>query len=160
MKRCQISILVAAATAVASNGTFESVGFDFDASDAIYNEDIDNEANEEDNNCDCNTCKERMRHKEELQRLKETWSEVRGVVQDTYGTMLVESEHKNTLEKYDVCQLKDKVRQLLWRDPHQLYQRLESIVKDCVIEQKVKLIKLLKSQAKNPSLAQDFIQSK
>ena len=53
-----------------------------------------------------------------------------------------------------------KVRQLLWRDPHQLYQRLEAIVKDCVLEQKVKLIKLLKTQAKNPSLAQDFIQSK
>ena len=56
--------------------------------------------------------------------------------------------------------LKGKVRQLLWRDPHQLYQRLEAIVKDCVLEQKVKLIKLLKSQAKNPSLAQDFIQRK
>ena len=63
-------------------------------------------------------------------------------------------------EKPDVSCLKAKVRQLLWRDPHQLYQRLEAIVKDCVLEQKVKLIKLLKSQAKNPSLAQDFIQSK
>lgn len=69
------------------------------------------------------------------------------------------ADSKDSLDKPDVTCLKGKVRQLLWRDPHQLYQRLEAIVKDCVLEQKVKLIKLLKTQAKNPSLAQDFIQS-
>lgn len=136
---------------MASNGTFESVGFDFDASDAIFN-DEDVEDNED--NCDCSTCKERMRHKEELQRLKETWSEVRSSVVHVYQSMM-----SDEADKPDVSCLKEKVRQLLWRDPHQLFQRLESIVKDCVLEQKVRLIKLLKSQAKNPSLAQDFIQS-
>lgn len=148
-------IISAAAAAVASNGTFESVGFDFDASDAIFNEEPETEGNEEEDNCDCSTCKERMRHKEELQRLKETWADVRSCVSLVYQSMMSDSD----AEKPDVSCLKEKVRQLLWRDPHQLFQRLETIVKDCVLEQKVRLIKLLKSQAKNPSLAQDFIQS-
>ena len=163
---------VAAAAAVASNASFESVGFDFEASDAIFataepidatNGDIANEdgdENDDDNNdCDCSTCRERMRHKEELNRLKQTWVELRDSVLRVYEISMSDSKD-GKLEKPDVTCLKAKVRQLLWRDPHQLYQRLESIVKDCVLEQKVKLIKLLKSQAKNPSLAQDFIQSK
>ena len=91
-------------------------------------------------------------------RLKQTWSELRDSVLQVYQDSMADS--KDSLDKPDVTCLKGKVRQLLWRDPHQLYQRLEAIVKDCVLEQKVKLIKLLKTQAKNPSLAQDFIQSK
>ena len=74
-------VAVAAAAAVASNASFESVGFDFEASDAIFaddepptanagdNDNDDGEENaEEDNDCDCSTCRERMRHKEELNR--------------------------------------------------------------------------------------------
>ena len=147
----------------ASDSNFESVGFDFDASDAIFKDDDDDEEEEEDvvenedNDCDCNTCKERMRHKDELLRLRQTWSEVREAVTQVYNLcMCDESREKPEL----LPNLKEKLRQLLWRDPHQLYQRLELIVKDFVLEQKVKLIKLLRSQAKNPSLAQDFIQSK
>merc|ERR1711971_1111241 len=160
---------VAAAAAVASNASFESVGFDFEASDAIFADDEPSTANagdndkddgeenaDEDNDCDCSTCRERMRHKEELNRLKQTWSELRDSVLQVYQDSMADS--KDSLDKPDVTCLKGKVRQLLWRDPHQLYQRLEAIVKDCVLEQKVKLIKLLKTQAKNPSLAQDFIQ--
>ena len=161
------------AAAVASNGNFESVGFDFDASDAIFNDADDDDENddngdsnaEEDQNnelanqeCDCSTCKERMRHKEELCRLKQTWAEVRNLIVHVYQFCMTDETAKKS-DKPDVSCLKEKVRQLLWRDPHQLFQRLEGIVKDCVLEQKVKLIKLLKSQAKNPSLAQDFIQS-
>ena len=84
---------------------------------------------------------------------------MRDCVLQVYKDAMADSKDFS-VEKPDVSCLKAKVRQLLWRDPHQLYQRLEAIVKDCVLEQKVKLIKLLKSQAKNPSLAQDFIQSK
>ena len=100
-----------------------------------------------------------MRHKDELTRLKQTWSEVRDTVFHVYNFLMSDESAKSD-EKPDISNLKEKVRQLLWRDPHQLFQRLEAIVKDCVLEQKVKLIKLLKSQAKNPSLAQDFTQSK
>ena len=65
---------------MASNASFESVGFDFEASDAIFaddeptandgdNDNDDGEENaDEDNDCDCSTCRERMRHKEELNR--------------------------------------------------------------------------------------------
>ena len=76
-----LSFSVAAAAAVASNATFESVGFDFEASDAIFADDEPSTANagdndnddgeenaDEDNDCDCSTCRERMRHKEELNR--------------------------------------------------------------------------------------------
>ena len=108
--------------------------------------------------CDCNTCKERMRHKDELLRLRQTWSEVREAVTQVYNLCMCSDESQR--EKPNCLpNLKEKLRQLLWRDPHQLYQRLEQIVKDFVVEQKVKLIKLLRSQAKNPCLAQDFIQS-
>ena len=54
------------------------MGFDFEASDAIFADDEptandgdnDNgdENADEDNDCDCSTCRERMRHKEELNR--------------------------------------------------------------------------------------------
>jgi hypothetical protein len=76
-----LSFSVAAAAAVASNANFESVGFDFEASDAIFADDEPSTANagdndnddgeenaDEDNDCDCSTCRERMRHKEELNR--------------------------------------------------------------------------------------------
>ena len=66
---------------MASNASFESVGFDFEASDAIFADDEPSTANagdndnddgeenaDEDNDCDCSTCRERMRHKEELNR--------------------------------------------------------------------------------------------
>ena len=73
---------------------------------------------------------------------------------------MVMNEMKTTFDSLDLNELKEKVRQLLWRDPHQLFQRLEAIVKDVVLEQKVALIKLLKHEAKSPTLAQNFIQSK
>ena len=99
-----------------------------------------------------------MRHKDELLRLRQTWSEVREAVTQVYNLCMCSDESQR--EKPNCLpNLKEKLRQLLWRDPHQLYQRLEQIVKDFVVEQKVKLIKLLRSQAKNPCLAQDFIQS-
>ena len=72
---------VAATAAVVFNASFESVGFDFEASDAIFADDEPSTANagdndnddgeenaDEDNDCDCSTCRERMRHKEELNR--------------------------------------------------------------------------------------------
>ena len=55
--------------------------------------------------------------------------------------------------------MQDAVHKLVWRDPHQLYQRLEAQLKDIVVDMKQKLVELLSKQAKNPSLAQDFIQT-
>ena len=144
---------------MASNGSFESVGFDFEASDAIFNDDFIIENNADDDSCDCTTCDERMKHKEELQRLKQTWAEVRDAMESVYGFMVM-NEMKTSFDNLDLNQLKEKVRQLMWRDPHQLFLRLEAVVKDVVLEQKVALIKLLKNEAKSPTLAQNFIQRK
>ena len=54
--------------------------------------------------------------------------------------------------------MQEAVHKLVWRDPHQLYQRLEAQLREVVVELKVKLVELLSKQAKNPSLAQEFIQ--
>ena len=48
----------------------------------------------------------------------------------------------------------ESVHKLVWRDPHQLYQRLESQLRDFVMELRMRLVDLLQKQAKNPNLAQ------
>jgi hypothetical protein len=53
----------------------------------------------------------------------------------------------------------ESVHQLVWRDPHQLYQRLEAQLKDFVLELRQRLVELLQKQAKDPNLAQQFIQA-
>jgi hypothetical protein len=63
-------------------------------------------------------------------------------------------------ERPDLTSVKDKVHKLVWRDAHQLFLRLEAGVREFVLEIKLKLIELLQKQAKNPSLAQDFMQCK
>ena len=62
------------------------------------------------------------------------------------------------LETLDVNKAKERVSKLCWKDPHQLFQRLEACVKEFVLEVKLRLIELIQKQAKNASLAQDFIQ--
>ena len=176
---------------------FGSVGFDFDASDAIFapeshldknrkeataaektkepdqEEDQEEEGDEvkEDekesaddkstssasNECDCGTCREKMRHKEELMRLRQTWMEVREATSNLYSLMLSDAWNDSNRERPDLSPMKEKIRQLVWRDAHQLYQRLEATVKEFVLEQKLKLVLLLQKEAKNPNLAQDFI---
>ena len=67
------------------------------------------------------------------------------------------NDEKSEERKPDLVQTKDKVHKLCWKDPHQLFQRLEAGVKEVVLEVKLQLIELLQKQAKNLSLAQDFI---
>ena len=54
--------------------------------------------------------------------------------------------------------MQEAVHKLVWRDPHQLYQRLEAQLREVVVELKLRLVELLSTQAKNPGLAQEFIQ--
>jgi len=63
-------------------------------------------------------------------------------------------------DRPNMVETKERVHKLCGRDPHQLFQRLEAGVKEFVLELKLSLIELLQKQAKNPSLAQDFIKGK
>ena len=63
-------------------------------------------------------------------------------------------------ERPDLKVVKEKVEQLVRRDAHQLFLRLEAGVREFVLEIKLKLAELLQKQAKSATLAQDFIQCK
>lgn len=65
----------------------------------------------------------------------------------------------NGSDRPDLVAIRNKVQELCGRDPHQLYQRLEAGIREFVLELKLKLIELLQNQAKNPSLAHEFIKS-
>ncbi|CAB4056278.1 unnamed protein product [Lepeophtheirus salmonis] len=100
-------------------------------------------------------CCEVQSHKEEV-GLRATWSELKDGIAAIYSNIL---SGANSHDKPDLTPLQDKVAQLTWKDPHQLFVRLESGIREFVIDLKLQLIELLQKQAKNPSLAQDFIQS-
>ena len=135
---------------------------DFDATDAIFNEKVEEQQpNSEGSDCSCTACVNRSQleaeKRKEVERLRQAWKEVRDEVRRAYHSMVTDSSG----EKPDLSDIKPKVQELCNKDPHQLYHRLESsVVKEVVVGIKLKLIELLQKQAKNPSLAQDFIQSK
>ena len=60
-------------------------------------------------------------------------------------------------ERPDLKAVQAKVQQLVRRDAHQLFLRLEAGVREFVLEIKLKLFELLQKQAKSTTLAQDFI---
>ena len=114
--------------------------------------------------CDCLSCRERhsieAKESDELKRLQKCWLEVREDVKRVYRLVLGNAwnDPNRFEERPDLNSVKEKVHKLVWRDAHQLFRRLEAAVKEFVLEIKLKLIDLLQKQAKNPSLAQDFIQ--
>ena len=115
--------------------------------------------------CDCSSCHERdiieSSRTKEITRLRNAWIDVREQVWKVYHLVINSSwTDVPSRERPDLFKIKTNVRDLCARDPHQLFQRLEAGVREFVIEMKLRLIELLQRQAKNPSLAQDFIQSK
>ncbi len=114
--------------------------------------------------CPCTSCLERqdleMEQLQEVERLRECWSDLRRDICLVYRMVLDGSWSDPAKERPDLQFAKDRVHKLCWKDAHQLYQRLEAGVKEFVLQIKLNLIELLQKQAKNPSLAQDFIQSK
>jgi hypothetical protein len=116
--------------------------------------------------CDCVSCRDRRdieaKENDELDRLRKCWIDVREDVWRVYHLVLCNAwnDPNRSDEKPDMSSVKEKVHKLVWRDPHQLFQRLEAGVREFVLEIKLKLIELLQKQAKDPSLAQDFIQCK
>ena len=115
--------------------------------------------------CDCPSCHEKAvmeaNQIKENHRLRKAWIDVREQVWKVYHLVINScwNEAPNK-ERPDLFKIKKNVHDLCARDPHQLYQRLEAGVREFVLEMKLRLKELLQRQAKNPSLAQDFIQSK
>ena len=115
--------------------------------------------------CDCSSCHEKdmieTNRTKEVSRLRNAWIDVREQVWKVYHLVINSSWNDvSSKERPDLFKIKTNVRDLCARDPHQLFQRLEAGVREFVLEMKLRLIELLQRQAKNPSLAQDFIQSK
>ncbi len=140
-------------------------GLDFDASDAIFNESISLTVRTEEKttDCRCPSCQERIdienEQLQEVERLRECWMELRADVGAVYRLVLDGAWKDSNREKPDLALTKERVHKLCWRDPHRLYKQLEALVKEIILDLKVKFVEILHKQAKNPSLAQDFIQS-
>merc|ERR1719239_442549 len=85
--------------------------------------------------------------------------ELREDFKTVYRLVLEEAWGDSNRPKPSLDRMTESVHKLVWRDPHQLYQRLESQLRDFVMELRLRLVDLLQKQAKNPNLAQEFIQS-
>ncbi|XP_045190790.2 protein FAM193A-like isoform X3 [Mercenaria mercenaria] len=114
--------------------------------------------------CTCDACTERRyimiesEHELETAALQQYWTELRKVVRCLYG-----NRDENNTEELNTNRLPaddhvtDLVHKLCSRDPHQLFLRLESQVREFVIEMKVKLLKQLSTGFKTPPQAKKFI---
>merc|ERR550532_3279385 len=141
---------------------------DFDTSDAIFAEPgaddrPEAERGEAEEGCRCESCLERgqlvAEMAEETKRLQTCWLELREDFKTVYRLVLEEAWGDSNRPKPNLEMMTKSVHKLVWRDPHQLYQRLESQLRDFVMELRMRLVDLLQKQAKNPNLAQEFIQS-
>ncbi|XP_014661514.1 PREDICTED: protein FAM193A-like isoform X2 [Priapulus caudatus] len=108
--------------------------------------------------CNCEACKERRDIEEQQEvegrQLQKFWAEVRQAVRCMYREATIE---KTLSTKHDTAKLTGMVTRLTSRDPHQLYQRLESQSREFVIEMKVRLLKKLTTGLKTPQQAKQFI---
>ena len=142
---------------------------DYESTDAIFAEDdadnLDTRESSEDvsGSCECDSCFERSalvtEMAEETKKLQQCWLQLREDFKAVYKLVLEEAWNDSNRPHPSLSEMQEAVHKLVWRDPHQLYQRLESQLKDIVVDMKQKLVELLSKQAKNPSLAQDFIQT-
>lgn len=111
--------------------------------------------------CNCEACTERRQieteHDRETQELQNCWTELRKLVRMLYGRREGDLYEEDTNVPDDES-AQDSVHRLCTRDPHQLFLRLESQVREFVIEMKVKLLKQLNSGYKSPPEAKSFIQ--
>ena len=140
---------------------------DYESTDAIFAEDDNQDTRESSEDvsgsCECDSCFERSalvtEMAEETKKLQQCWLQLREDFKCVYKLVLEEAWNDSNRPHPSLSEMQEAVHKLVWRDPHQLYQRLESQLKDIVADMKQKLVELLSKQAKNPSLAQDFIQT-
>uniref|UniRef100_A0A0B7A9E4 FAM193 C-terminal domain-containing protein n=1 Tax=Arion vulgaris TaxID=1028688 RepID=A0A0B7A9E4_9EUPU len=103
----------------------------------------------------CARCQEeRDALEKETIELQENWVELRSLVKDLY------TSEEIVFSQDQGVRLKFLVDKLCSRDPHQLFLRLESQVREIVIEIKTSLLVKLKEDGYNtPELARDFTSS-
>jgi len=139
---------------------------DFETHDAIFlepEEMMENNENSQngDGGCECESCVERTAFvaemAEETRKLQQCWIKLKKDFQAVYSLVMEEAWNDSNRPKPDLIEMKEKVHRLVWTDPHQLFQRLEAIVREYVTEVRRKLRELLQRDAKSPNLAQDFI---
>ncbi|XP_059163345.1 protein FAM193A-like isoform X3 [Physella acuta] len=104
----------------------------------------------------CARCQEeRENHERETQELQENWVELRSIVKDLYS-----SKEEIVLSEEQGQRLQFLVDKLCSRDPHQLFLRLESQVREIVMDMKTSLLNKLKENGcDTPELALDFTRS-
>ncbi|KAK7873317.1 hypothetical protein R5R35_011373 [Gryllus longicercus] len=109
--------------------------------------------------CNCDACKDRRElaaeQMEEMRRLQSYWLELRQYIRMVYRMAMEGSEVDATEE--NIVKMKELVQKLCVRDPHQLFQRLESQVQEFVIEAKVRQLELLHREEQTPEVAQIFL---
>jgi len=99
-----------------------------------------------------------MEMAEETKKLQVCWLHLKDDFKAVYKLVLEGAYYDSNRPKPDLLAMAESVHKLVYRDPHQLYQRLEAQLREFVLELKGNLVTLLQKQAKNPRLAQDFIQ--
>ncbi|XP_070210896.1 protein FAM193A-like isoform X3 [Littorina saxatilis] len=105
--------------------------------------------------CSCDSCMERRQitqeHQQETKALQTVWTNLRTMVRKLYAMELT------TLSEEDSATFRELVDKLCSRDPHQLFQRLESQVREFVIEKKVNLRKKINSGYSTPPQAREIM---
>ncbi|XP_041368374.1 protein FAM193A-like [Gigantopelta aegis] len=105
--------------------------------------------------CTCKACTERREieeeHDRETQELQKCWADLRTYIRTVYG-----SEEPSLTDDRGL-EIQGLVKRLCARDPHQLFLRMESQVREFVIEKKVRLLKQLDCGYKTPPEAKQFI---
>ncbi|KAK0070404.1 protein FAM193A-like isoform X2 [Biomphalaria pfeifferi] len=101
----------------------------------------------------CSHCQEeRVIHEKDQIELQELWIELHSIVKDLYST---KEDSVFTQEYGDRLQF--LIEKLCKRDPHQLFLRLESQVREIVVDIKSRLLEMLKDKGINaPDLALEF----
>lgn len=105
--------------------------------------------------CTCESCTERRQiaaeHDRETLELQSCWNDLRSLVRALY------SQEKLELTEEESTSFCDMVARLCSRDAHQLFLRLESQVREFVIEKKVNLLKKLSAGYGTPPEAREVM---
>ncbi|GFG32204.1 hypothetical protein Cfor_02029, partial [Coptotermes formosanus] len=111
--------------------------------------------------CTCEACKDKRElaaeQVEEMRRLQSYWMELRQYIRMVYRMAMEGRTVESSGAEDNEVKMKDLVQKLCARDPHQLFQRLESQVQEFVIEAKVRQLELLHREQQTPELAQIFL---
>ncbi len=104
---------------------------------------------------DC--CHERLANSESLERLRNSWLGVREDIRRLYNLVLCDAwnDPNRFEERPDLNVLKETLSDLIRTDGHCLFQRLEAIVTEFVLEMKARVLDVLQK-----SSSQDFLSGK